>query len=553
VLDLLKPLLSSAVLSRRLVLASLLIHLLGLAPAFYVTLIFIRYASSGLDATLVTITAGALLAMALEAFLKSIRREMIAAHLARTERQRLEGIVKHLLGTSLSAIHALPAAERAEALRGIDQIQNTLTPSNILAFLDAPFSLLFWLTIMLVAWPLGIAAMLIVLGTMLYSVFRGLQIRESTTAVQKAQLAVQSAMMSSERAEAVRAATAQSFLTRLWAHATGEARIRRFLLAWQQEKIQGSAQLAASLMSITVMGSGAKLATSGFMDFSILFGVSLLAGRMLALVTRPTQLLMPLMQAAEAQAALRKLLAMPLESDDKASPQSFSGQIELQCAAFTYPGQSTPVFQQLSIVAPPGQLLVIKGPNGSGKTTLARILTGLYSPTQGHFRVDNLDIGQLDLTWWRRQIVYVPQEPEFFDAPIIDNLSTVNPETTPETARQLLHEVGLGQWIDHHPDGLNQMVVQGGKNFSPGIRRRLALARALSSNGKLVIIDEPGEGLDNQGVQMVNTIMTQLLQQGRTMVLCMAQPPEEVCRMAIVIDLNPMGTPTVKNATCDAT
>ena len=206
----------------------------------------------------------------------------------------------------------------------------------------------------------------------------------------------------------------------------------------------------------------------------------------------------------------------------------------------------------MNIVVPPGQLVVVKGPNGSGKTTLARIITGLYSPSQGHFRVDNIDIGQLDLTWWRRQIIYVPQEPEFFDAPLIDNLSTVNPETPPETARQLLHQVGLGQWIDHHPDGLNQMITQGGKNLSPGIRRRLALARALSSNGKLVIIDEPGEGLDNQGVQMVNSIMTQLLQQNRTMILCMAQPPEEICQMAIVIELNPMGTPTVKNAKCDA-
>ena len=117
--------------------ASLFIHILGFASALYVTLVFSRYAISGLDSTLVTLSMGALLAMSIESYLRKARRRIVEAFLARVERERIEGVVERLLGARFPELSGLASGQRTEAIRAVDQIHAMLTPANLLAFIDA--------------------------------------------------------------------------------------------------------------------------------------------------------------------------------------------------------------------------------------------------------------------------------------------------------------------------------------------------------------------------------------------------------------------------------
>jgi ATP-binding cassette subfamily C protein LapB len=165
-------------------------------------------------------------------------------------------------------------------------------------------------------------------------------------------------------------------------------------------------------------------------------------------------------------------------------------------------------------------VLVVTGANGSGKTTLARMLAGLLEPGRGSLLVDGIDLAQIAPAWWRQQLVYLPQEPRFMNATLRENLLAFNENLDAGSMHALLTRVGLDKYVDENQMGMDLMLVNGGTNLSLGIRRRLALARALSHNGKLVVLDEPTEGLDADGARHVYQVMNELASQGHTIIAC---------------------------------
>ena len=100
-----------------------------------------------------------------------------------------------------------------------------------------------------------------------------------------------------------------------------------------------------------------------------------------------------------------------------------------------------------------------------------------------------------------------------------ENLSLLKPKLEDQALINVLRQVDLGHWVEQHPEGLDLTLQMGGRNLSLGIRRRIAFARALLTDGKLVLIDEPLEGLDQSGIQMMQKIILDLKQQKRTIII----------------------------------
>lgn len=134
--------------------------------------------------------------------------------------------------------------------------------------------------------------------------------------------------------------------------------------------------------------------------------------------------------------------------------------------------------------------------------------------------MDGIDLAQLAPAWWRQQVVYLPQEPRFMNATLRENLQAFNESLDAGSMHALLTRVGLDKYVDENQMGMDLMLVNGGSNLSLGIRRRLALARALSHNGKLVVLDEPTEGLDAEGARHVYQVMNELASAGHTIIAC---------------------------------
>lgn len=543
------PLLADPKINARLLVASLFIHVLGLASAFYVTLVFGRYLSHGLDSTLLTLTVGAMLAMALEYALRRVRFRMMTALTARRERELNDATLQRLLSAPPAALQALDAQTRGAPSRLVDQVAAAMSPANVLGVLDAPFALVFLVVLAFMAWPLGILAFLFCLATVVGIYFHGLGLSETTRESQQAQQQNAQLLAAAERFETVRIANAMPLLARRGGNRAGMARLLRHRAGQRQDKLQGFMQATSALLSILVIAVGAKLVITGHLDYAALFGANIVAMRMLALITRPAQSAGQLLGAVQAMDAIDKFLALPEEPQEGTRLAEYAGRLELKDVSFGYPGGTGPLFEGLSLHVEPGQIVVVTGANGAGKTSFARLLAGLVEPTRGAIHADGVELRQLKPFWWRRQLVYLPQEPEFLDGSLRENLMSLAPKLPAEKLDFFLQRTDVKSFVDRHPKGLEMPIAQGGRQLSPGIRRRLAMTRAMTTLGRLVVIDEPAEGLDAAGLRTLNQLIGDFQRQGRTLFVMSQQAPAEIAHLATVVDLDSKPVPRIQQPT----
>ena len=176
-------------------------------------------------------------------------------------------------------------------------------------------------------------------------------------------------------------------------------------------------------------------------------------------------------------------------------------------------------------------------PKGCGKTTLAKLIVTLLEPKRGRVMADGVNLAQMAPAWWRKQIIYMPQEPEFIAGTLRENIVMLNPELPQEKLNEILKTADLRSFLDRTPEGLETPVTDNEKNFPPGIRRRISLARALASEGRLALLDEPTDALDQKGVEAVYRVMNHLARAGKTIVV-FTNDPKILKGTGMILNLN---------------
>ena len=174
----------------------------------------------------------------------------------------------------------------------------------------------------------------------------------------------------------------------------------------------------------------------------------------------------------------------------------------------------TPVLHDISFQLQPGKTVGLLGRTGSGKSSLGRLLLRLYDPTQGriclgHEQAD--DLRQMSLAQVRQQVGLVTQHVELFQATLRDNLTFWNPAITDHQLDQVLHEVGLDQWLRTLPRGLDTLLTAGSGTLSAGEAQLIAFARIFLRNPGLVILDEASSRLDPVTAARLEGVQARLL------------------------------------------
>lgn len=210
----------------------------------------------------------------------------------------------------------------------------------------------------------------------------------------------------------------------------------------------------------------------------------------------------------------RELLALSSEIKDGDQEQLPNGALGLEFdhVHFSY-NTDKPVLQDIHFKIEPGQRLGIIGRTGSGKSSLSRVLLRLYNLDQGVIRVGGMDISKLSLKALYRRVGMVTQDVQLFDGTLRDNLTLFNQEVPDDMILETTDRLGLRQWIDTQPNGLDTHLTAGGSSLSAGEAQLFALTRVFLTEPSLVILDEPSSRLDAATEHLLQSAVNQLMQQ----------------------------------------
>lgn len=539
-------------LTGELLVASFFVNILALASPIFVIQVLNRYVAHGVDATLATLTTGVVLAIVLEFAFRQVRLKL-AHGVSRKPDEKLSADGFRVLTSAKSAaMDQLPAGLRREIITGVDAVRAAYNPPNVTAILDVPFAIIFVVALFLINPILSYIVAFFLISVFIVALVTLSSLRNTSKemiAVSGRRNGLVTSAMTS--ADTVRAFNGAGFLRGLWNKERHRIDTLAEKITARHGLVQSITQSTQAGMSVAIIAVAALLVVSGQMDIGNMIGANILAARALGPIVKLAQLSEVFAKARQALGVLNEFFKMPLEKGEGSALRNYRGGIEFRDVAFSHPRTPDPLFESLDLKLEPGSILVVSGTNGAGKTTLARLILGLLEPIRGHILVDGVDLTQVAPEWWRRQVVYLPQEPSFLNATIRQNILAFNPELDDEGLNKLVDAAGLREYIDTSPQGLETPLSETGKTLALGIRRRIALARGLATGGKIAVFDEPAEGLDNDGRAQVNQVMNDLARQGAT-IIAFSHDPNTLKGAPLLLDLNSKPVPRVVKLAKDA-
>ncbi|EDU36758.1 ABC transporter ATP-binding protein [Clostridium botulinum] len=186
-----------------------------------------------------------------------------------------------------------------------------------------------------------------------------------------------------------------------------------------------------------------------------------------------------------------------------------SGNIEIVDLSFSYYSKLG-ILKNINLDIKNNDFYVIVGRNGCGKTTLLNIVSNFLDDYKGEILFDNYNVRDIDIDWLRKKISYIPQQPHIFQGTIDFNLSLSNENLSESYKIEACKLVGLHSFIDTLPDKYNTILGKDGVILSGGQKQKLAIARAILRNPKIMILDEITSDLDSKSEVEIMSLLNQL-------------------------------------------
>jgi ABC-type multidrug transport system fused ATPase/permease subunit len=278
-------------------------------------------------------------------------------------------------------------------------------------------------------------------------------------------------------------------------------------------------ELLGVVATVAVLYAGARWIDGGSLEL----GTLIAAIGLLQLLFQPLQELSELYGQVQAASAAMGKIATVLDAEIDVADRPgarplprLDGHLQLDRITFAYGAE--PVLLAIEFDVPAGGCIALVGESGGGKSTTARLIARFYDPDLGAVRVDGIDLRDVQLRSYRRQLGVVLQDPFLFSGTVADNIRFGKPDATDEEVLAVSRAVGVDRVAARLDGGLEHQVREGGAGLSAGERQLISIARALLADPRILILDEATSNIDRPSEILIERAFDRLLQ-GRTSII----------------------------------
>ena len=460
--------------------ASFIVQLFGLANPLLIQIIIDKVISQRSLDTLQILGIALVVVTILGGLIGSLRTFLFTETTNRIDTRLGAEVIDHLLRLPLNYFDKRPVGELSSRVAELGKIRNFLTGQALTTILDAAFSIIYIIVMILYSFTLTIAALSVVpiqiLITLLGAPIIRRQIREIATQDAKTQSHLVEVLTG---VQTVKAQNVETVTRWKWQDLYNKYIAKNFDKTITGTSLGQLSTVMQQLSQLIVLWLGATLVLKGQLTLGQLIAFRIISGYVTQPLLRLSTIWQNVQELRVSFERLSDIIDTPEESnqEDKANIPLpiIKGNVQFKNVNFSFENNERKVLNNICLDIKAGTFVGVVGQSGSGKSTLIKLIPRLYNSQSGKILIDGYDINKVELYSLRRQIGIVPQDPLLFAGSVTDNIALTNPEVDSEDIKKAAKIANAHDFIMNLPLGYSSAVGERGSGLSGGQRQRLAL------------------------------------------------------------------------------